>query len=392
MVTLFPPLTGLADIAHAGAAGFRSLSTGWRQARHITCIAAAVLAWVNPGVASADTDYEPPTVLRVCQDPNNLPFSNEQQEGIENRLAELFGEKLGVPVEYFSFPQRLAFVRNTIRYRLPGEDYRCDIMMGVPERFGQVSTTSAYYRSTYALVYRKGGPLDGVSNSAEFIERARTALKPERLGIHDKSPASAYLDKYSLTQVARLYPTMSPDPESYPGQLIERDLVDGVIDAAIVWGPVAGYYGNRIEEPELVVVPLVSEPGVRFDFSIAMGVRYGEPQWKGVVQRFLDEARPEIMAILREFNVPLVDELGNLIPTDSDPEVAGAAAAAAPGARAGTLQPEAGNRELKAERDIQSNAADAADAAASQREAEARAAGATSAGAIIRSKAAFVAG
>jgi quinoprotein dehydrogenase-associated probable ABC transporter substrate-binding protein len=277
-------------------------------------------------MVAADADYQPPPVLKVCQDPNNLPFSNDRHEGIENRLAELFGRKLGVPVEYFSFPQRLAFVRNTIRYRLPGQDYRCDIMMGVPERFGQVSTTSAYYRSTYALVYRKGGPLDGVGNSEQFVERARTALKPKRLGIHDKSPASAYLNKYSLTHLARLYQMMSPDPDSYPGQLIERELVDGVIDAAIVWGPVAGYYGNVIQQPELVVVPLVSEPGVRFDFAISMGVRYGEPQWKGVVERFLSESRAEIIAILREFHVPLVDELGELLPPDQDPAAAGRSA------------------------------------------------------------------
>jgi hypothetical protein len=101
--------------------------------------------------------------LRVCQDPNNLPFSNERGEGIENKLAELFGKALGLPVTYYSFPQRLAFIRNTLRYKLPGEDYRCDIVMGVPAGYDQVSVTKPYYRSTYALVYAQDRRLDGCS-------------------------------------------------------------------------------------------------------------------------------------------------------------------------------------------------------------------------------------
>ncbi len=251
-----------------------------------------------------------------------MPFSNDKHEGIENRIAELFGQKLGIPVEFFSFPQRLAFVRNTIRYKLPGQDYRCDVMLGVPQRFGQVSTTNAYYRSTYALVYRKGGKLDGVTSGEQFLKIARTAIDPKRLGIHDKSPASTWLSKYNLVELARLYQMMSPDPDAYPGQLISRDLVGGEIDAAIVWGPVAGYYGKKIKDPELVVVPLSSEPGVRFDFSIAMGVRHGEPQWKHEIQQLINQSGPEITAILREFGVPLVNDIGDLIPAANDPKVA----------------------------------------------------------------------
>jgi len=94
--------------------------------------------------------------LRVCQDPNNLPFSNVGGEGIENKLAELFGRALGLPVTYYSFPQRLAFIRNTLRYKLPDQDYPCDIVMGVPVGYDQVSVTQPYYRSTYAMVFAPG--------------------------------------------------------------------------------------------------------------------------------------------------------------------------------------------------------------------------------------------
>ncbi len=278
--------------------------------------AASASALLSPLVAmAADDDVAvQPTTLRVCQDPNNMPFSNDAGEGIENRIAVLFGKKLGLPVEYFSFPQRFAFVRNTLRYKLPGEAYRCDVMLGVPEGFGQVATTSAYYRSTYALVYVKGGKLDGVKSSEELAARAREAIGPGRLGIHDKSPAAAWLAKHDLTELAHPSPIMSPDPAYYPGHLIDEDLAEGKIDAAIVWGPIAGYFAPRVKNLELVVVPLTSEPGVRFDYGMAMGVRYGEPQWKGQIQRLIDESRNEIAAILKEFHVPLVDEIGFPIP------------------------------------------------------------------------------
>ncbi len=101
--------------------------------------------------------------------PNNLPFSNTSGEGIENRIAEVFGKALGLPVTYYSFPQRLAFIRNTLRYKLPGQDYPCDIVMGVPVGFDQVSVTKPYYRSTYALVFAAGKGLDHVKSSADFL-------------------------------------------------------------------------------------------------------------------------------------------------------------------------------------------------------------------------------
>ena len=103
-------------------------------------LAALLLGLATLGQVAAQ-DAPPRTALRVCQDPNNLPFSNTEAQGFENRIAELFGRELGLPVTYFSFPNRLAFIRNTLRYKLPGEDFRCDIVMGVPAGFDQVSAT-----------------------------------------------------------------------------------------------------------------------------------------------------------------------------------------------------------------------------------------------------------
>ena len=263
--------------------------------------AGALLALLLLGAAPA------PAPLRVCADPNNLPFSNARGEGFENRIAELFAKKLGLPVQSYSFPQRMNFIRNTLRYKLPGEDYRCDIVMGVPAGFDQVSATKPYYRSTYALVFAKGHGMDAVKSADDFLKLDAQQLARLRIGIYDRTPASQWLAKHELVDRAVPYPIMNPDPDQYPGEILEKDLAAGKIDAAIVWGPIAGYFAKRVRSPELVVVPLASEPGVRFDYPMAMGVRYGERAWKDQIEALIDKHRGEITAILRDYGVPLLD-------------------------------------------------------------------------------------
>ncbi|HET9762993.1 MAG TPA: quinoprotein dehydrogenase-associated putative ABC transporter substrate-binding protein, partial [Casimicrobiaceae bacterium] len=247
---------------------------------------------------------------RPCIDPSNLPFANEKGEGFENRIAALFAQKLGVPVKSYAFPQRMNFIRNTLRYRLPGEDYRCDVVMSVPVGFDQAAATKPYYRSTYALVYPKGKGLDAIRTGGDLF-----ALPPDvrgrlHIGIYDKSPASQWLVKHGMEAQAKPYPILSPDPDNSPGDIIQKDLVEGKIDAVIVWGPIAGYYAKRVQATPLQVVPLLSEPGVKFDYAIAMGVRYGEPEWKATIEKLIADNQGAIDAILREYGVPLVDEHG----------------------------------------------------------------------------------
>ena len=138
-------------------------------------------------------------------------------------------------------------------------------------------------------------------------------LRKLSIGVYDKSPGSAWLAKHGLEAQAKLYPIMSPDPEQYPGEIVEKDLAQGKIDAAIVWGPIAGYYATRVHNVELALVPLKSEPGIQFDFEIAMGVRYGEPEWKETVERLINDNRVAITQILREYNVPMLNERGDLV-------------------------------------------------------------------------------
>jgi len=272
-------------------------------------LAAACLALAAWPLAAQAQDAPPARqAVRVCQDPNNLPFSNTKGEGIENRIAEVFGKALGLPVSYYSFPNRMAFIRNTLRYKLPGQDYPCDIVMGVPVGFDQVSVTKPYYRSTYALVFPRGKGLDQVKSAEDFLKLDPAQLAKLRIGIYDRSPASDWLSKHQLVERGVPYPIMNADPDQYPGEIIEKDLAAGKIDAAIVWGPIAGFFAQRVKSPSLAVVPMKSEPGVKFDYQMAMGVRYGEREWKQQVESLIDSKQAEIQAILKEYGVPLVDE------------------------------------------------------------------------------------
>ncbi|MEX0959234.1 MAG: substrate-binding domain-containing protein [Burkholderiales bacterium] len=279
----------------------------------IAVLHAAVLAFLLGTAAGAAA--EPASgVLRVCQDPNNLPFSNEQGEGFENRIAQILADEMKVPLETVWYPQRMNVVRNTLRYRLPGDvGYRCDLLTGMPASFDAVATTKPYYRSTYVLAYVKGRGLE-VDSSDAFLALDRAQLSKLRIGVYDRSPVVRWLTRHGLVDQAVPYQTMNPDPSHYPGQLIDRELASGRIDVAMIWGPIAGYFASRVQNAEIAVVPLKSEPGVPFDFAMSMGVRHGEPEWRARIQAALDANRERIDAVLREFGVPLVDEAGDPLP------------------------------------------------------------------------------
>jgi quinoprotein dehydrogenase-associated probable ABC transporter substrate-binding protein len=256
---------------------------------------------------AGDEEGPPRTALKVCEDPNSLPFSNSKGEGFENRIAAVFAKDLGLPLKYDWFPNRMNFIRNTLRFKLPTDDYPCDIVMGVPAEFDQVSATRPYYRSTYVLVYPKGKGLDGVHSSDDLLGLPQEQVKRLRIGLYDRSPASQWLARHRMVDNGVPYQIMNADPDFFPGEDIERDLVAGKIDAAIVWGPIGGYFAKRVHAPELAIVPMRSEPNVPMEFSIAMGVRYGEPHWKAQVESLLKRHADEIQGILRDYGVPLVE-------------------------------------------------------------------------------------
>ena len=234
--------------------------------------------------------------------------------GFENTIARMLARNLGLPLEVFHYPQRINIVRNTIRYKLPNEsEYRCDLLTGVPSDFTAVATTQPYFRSTYVLVYAKGRKLDA-ANAEQFLALDKTILSGLKIGVYERTPAVEWMRKHKLLDSAAPYRLLNADPNHYPGKIIDDDLVNGKIDAALVWGPIGGYFAKRIASPELVVLPLKTEPGVRLDFGVAMGVRQGEKEWGSMIQKAIDQSSDDISQLLREYGIPLVDDKGEPIP------------------------------------------------------------------------------
>jgi len=281
--------------------------------RAFAALAACATLSALPSRAAEPAGEEQHT-FRVCQDPSNLPFSNTKGEGFENQIAKLFADQLGWKLDYYSFPQRMGFIRNTLRFKLPGEEYRCDVVMGVPANYDQAAPTRPYYRSVYALVIPPGRGLDQVKSVGDFLALPPDQLQRLRIGFYDRSPASAWLARHELEDQAMPYRMLNADPEFYPGEIIEKDLVGGKIDVAVVWGPIAGFFTKRRPEAGLRLVPLASEPGVRLDYEIAMGVRPPDRELKATLDRLIADNQPQIDAILRDFGVPLVDSNGKLVP------------------------------------------------------------------------------
>ena len=259
-------------------------------------------------------------VLRVCEDPNNLPFSNRAGAGFENKIAELLAAELGWKLEYTWFPQRMGFIRNTLRGREPDADrFKCDLVMGVPAEFELASTTKPYYRSTYALVYVKGKGLDGVKLPEDMLKLEPSKLKALKLGVIGQTPPVDWTLKHGLFNQVVPYQIQSGDPERYPGEIVEKDLAAGKIDVAFIWGPIAGYFAKNAPGSSMAVVPFAPSPEIQFDFSIAMGVRFGERAWKDRVEQLLEANRPRIQAILAAYGVPQLDEQGRLMQIAVDP-------------------------------------------------------------------------
>ena len=286
---------------NADRAGRRRFTAG----AALACATAFLLA-TAPAAQAGEGKAGGRDALRVCQDPNNLPFANDKEQGFENRIAELLGKHLGVPVTYFNYPQRFVFIRNTLRYKLPGEDYPCDVIIGLPVGYDQVAVTKPYYRSTYAMIFPQGKGLDDVNSVDDFLALAPERRSKLRIGLYDKSPVSQWMDRHNLVDQGVPYQTINVAMDHYVGDIIDKDLAGGKLDVAIVWGPVAGYYASKFNPP-MKVVPMKSEPGVQFDFAFGMGIRRGEPEWKAQIEGFLDTHQAQIAEILKTYNVPLVE-------------------------------------------------------------------------------------
>ena len=244
--------------------------------------------------------------FKVCADPYGLPMSDKNEAGYENRIASLFAKKLGLPITYEWFPQRIGFIRNTLKND-DTEDgsYKCDIVMGVIENFDLAATTQPYMRSAWALVYVKGRGLDYVKSQNDLKglgDDRRAVIKP---GIWDQGPATEWVSRVGLIDRAVPYVMQSGDAKIGPTQILD-DLVQGKINLTFVWGPIAGWYAKKTTDAELVVIPMQNEFGLKFDYRIAMAVREKDKAWKAQIETLIDENRADIERIIAADGVPLL--------------------------------------------------------------------------------------
>jgi mxaJ protein len=255
--------------------------------------------------AQAETVRE----FRVCADPNNLPFSNQRGEGLENRLAELFAEELNAAVVYTWHAQRRGFFRETLR------DGKCDVVMGVPTSFELAMPSRPYYRSTYVFVTRAA---DG--HAIESMDDP--LLRELRIGVHmigddqmNTPPAHALANRGIIRNVYGYMIYGDYREENPPARILDA-LAAGEIDVAIVWGPLAGYFAPRlpVETRIAPVMPQIDLPFLPFVYDMSLGVRRGDTTFVRELEAVMDRRRDDIQAILDEFGVPQVRRPGRRDP------------------------------------------------------------------------------
>ena len=268
-------------------------------------VLAALAALVAGGCSAPGRAATPPAAsrqLRVCADPNNLPFTNARLAGFENRLAALVGRDLHADVRYTWWAQRRGFIRNTLKAGL------CDVVMGVPTSFDLALTTRPYYRSTYVFVSRADSGRHIESFDDPALRRLRIGVQMIGDDYSNAPPAHALAQRHIVSNVVgyMVYGDYAqPNP---PARIIEA-VAKGEIDLAVAWGPLAGYFAAQ-QPVELTITPVspqIDLPFLPFVYDISMGVRHGNKPLKEELDRVIERRRGEIDAILAQYHVPRVD-------------------------------------------------------------------------------------
>jgi mxaJ protein len=271
-----------------------------RRSRYLLRCAAVLLAVVSV-TAFAGRSSAGARILRVCADPNNLPFSNRRGDGFENRLAQLLAREIGANVQYTWWAQRRGFVRNTI---MAG---RCDVVMGVPTGYELVLRTDPYYRSTYVFVTR-----GDVTPPISTFDDPR--LRTLRVGVQmigddgANSPPAHALARRGIVRNVRGYMVFGDYTSGAPQEPIVRAVASGELDVAVVWGPTAGYFARHSSRAlRLTAVrPQIEQPFLPFVFDIAVGVRRGDSTLRAELNDALTRRRIDISKLLEEYGIPRV--------------------------------------------------------------------------------------
>lgn len=271
------------------------------------------------GTTWANEESESTQVFRVCADPNNLPYSNEDQEGFENEIAQVLARALGQAVAYTWRPQRRGFLRNTLNAG------KCDVVMGIPADLDSVLTTRLYYRSSYAFVY----PEEAAYQLSSLDD---PVLKYLKIGVHligddytNSPPAHALSSRGIVDNVVGYSVFGDYGQDSPPGKIVEA-VASREIDTAIIWGPIAGYFAKK-QAVALQVSPIPADAdsgSFLFAYDIALGVRPDDEKLRNTLNRLLDQHSEEIQDILTQYGIPMTGAQRTKSPTggtDIEPQV-----------------------------------------------------------------------
>jgi quinoprotein dehydrogenase-associated probable ABC transporter substrate-binding protein len=258
------------------------------------CISAMAFAGGLKAAEAPKADLVNRQQLRVCADPGDLPFSNEKREGFENKIADIIGDELKLRVTYTWFPKSTGFIRMTLGSK------KCDLVIGWGQGDDLVLNTNAIYRSTSALIYKKGTGLDGVDTLAD------PRLQGKPFGVQQGSAGGTLAARYGLMANVHGYPMNVDRRYENPALDMVNDIRKGDVAAGILWGPIAAYWAKQGGEP-LEVVPLVKEVGAtKIAFRITMGVRNGDDAWKRRLNEVIRKRQGDIDKVLLDYGVPLL--------------------------------------------------------------------------------------
>ena len=254
--------------------------------------------------------------FKVCADPLHPPYSLKDGSGFENDIAAVLAKQLNLPLEFTWFPQRIGFIRNTLRAPLAdNKGYKCDVVMGVPTGYDLALTTKPYYHSSYVLVIAKGRGWDDITSPSKLADAAEKRLDNLKIAMFDRGPGTTWLHRNGLIDQGIPYQTMTGDNENNTAMIINKDLRAGKIDLVILWGPMARYVLGDGGANNYNVIPLKSNTGMKFDFSISMAVRYGDKKRKERLEKLIDENAQTIQDIIQSYHIPLLP-IPKYIPRD----------------------------------------------------------------------------
>lgn len=261
----------------------------------------AGLAVAVPGSVHAQlrSTQERAGVLRICADPDNLPASNQAGEGYENKIAELIAKEWNSKLEYAWWPVRRGFFSRALNGQY------CDVALTAPSALDMAGVTKPYFRSAYVIVYRKDSGLNVTSLDDPALKKLKIGINLLNSDAENTPPAMA-LSRHgvvgNLIGFNTFFSKGGDRPEDIINAVAKKD-----VDIAIVWGPIAGYFGKRSRVP-LVLHPIESDTlsGLPFAFEMSMGTRRRDTALRDSLQMLIEHKRPEILAILRDYNVPLL--------------------------------------------------------------------------------------